>query len=285
MSGLDAALDALYGADPGEFVAIRKQLAAELRAAGDKDGAKQLLGARRPSTAAGARNQLARREPDLVETLLDRARELVAAQTRALSGNADAMRDAIRAHRTALDAATDAALAILGARANDGFRDEIVSTLRAASTDDDVARLVRTGRVIREASASGFPDVVGLTLVPDLVAKPASREQKAVAVGPAPPAATKVDERAAAAERKREAEVRREAERAREREAQRRAMLAARDDALARAAIADAEAADATARLESLRREVAEAEHQREAARERSRIASAEAARLTKSLE
>src|SRR6476660_475911 len=57
----DAALDELYGVEPSAFVATRKKLAADLRAAGDKDGARALLAARRPSTAAWALNQLARR--------------------------------------------------------------------------------------------------------------------------------------------------------------------------------------------------------------------------------
>ena len=165
-SPLAAALDELYGCDPGEFVAARKRLAADLRTAGEKDAAKELLAARRPSTAAWALNQVVRRQPDVVEALLDRSSELQAAQTRAISGKPEALRDAMRAHRKALDDATAAALAILGDRANDAFRSEIVSTLRAASVDDDTGRLLRTGRLTREAEFQGFPDATGLTLVP-----------------------------------------------------------------------------------------------------------------------
>ena len=68
---LEAALDELYGTYPAEFVTARKRLAATLRAGGDKAGAKVLQAARRPSTSAWALNQLARREPALVERLLD----------------------------------------------------------------------------------------------------------------------------------------------------------------------------------------------------------------------
>src|SRR5205823_4373234 len=55
-AALDAALDELYAAEPSDFVTTRKRLVAELRAAGAKESAKQLQGARRPGTAAWALN-------------------------------------------------------------------------------------------------------------------------------------------------------------------------------------------------------------------------------------
>ena len=122
---LEAALDELYGTEPSEFVAVRKRLATALREGGDKAGANVLQAARRPSTSAWALNQLARREPDVVESLLDASRALYAAQTRG-SNQPDVLRDAIRSHREALDAATDSATAVLGPRATDAFRNEIV---------------------------------------------------------------------------------------------------------------------------------------------------------------
>jgi hypothetical protein len=205
---LDAAFDELYGGDPSEFVATRKRLAAELRSRGDKAGAKELQAARRPSTSAWALNRLARQHAPLVETFLERSADLVAAQTRALSGRPDAMRAAFRTHRDALDAATDAALALLGSRANDSFRDEIVSTLRAASTDEDLARLLRAGRVVRESPAQGFPDATGLTLVPTLPPSPAKQAattaKQAAAAEKAERAARREQERAALARAQRE---------------------------------------------------------------------------------
>ena len=52
------ALQALYRAPLANFVAERKRLAAELRAAGDEDAAKQLAQRRRPPASAWAVNQL-----------------------------------------------------------------------------------------------------------------------------------------------------------------------------------------------------------------------------------
>jgi hypothetical protein len=242
---LEAARDELYSSDTNEFVEIRKRLAAALVASGDKVGAKELRAARRPSTSAWALNQLARRDPELIAVLLEQSAGLVAAQTRALSGRPEAMRDAMRAHRDALDATTDAALEILGVRANDGFRSEIVSTLRAASTDEEVGRLLTRGRLIREESSSGFPDATGLTLVP-------SPER------PKPTAKSKTAPREAPAHEQ----------------------LAELERAVSLAAAADRDAAQAHARIQQLQRELDAARQELNAALARSRTAKKEVAKL-----
>jgi hypothetical protein len=273
-SALDAALDQLYGADPGDFVAIRKRLSNDLRTAGHKDAAKELQAARRPSTAAWALNQLARVQPDVVERLLDRSSELQAAQTRAVSGKPDALREAMRAHRQALDAATLATLAILGDRANDAFRSEIVSTLRAASADDDTGRLLRTGRLTREAEFQGFPDATGLTLVPQPAeSKPRtgrSREQ----------ADTGTARGSEATEAAQAAEAAEAARLERERQAGRNAALAAQKAAQHKAEAAEANVKQAEARVERLHNELEVAQRALDAARDRSEAATQELARL-----
>ena len=190
---LEAALDELYGVEPDEFVATRKRLAADLRGAEAKDAAKTVLAARRPTTAAWALNQLSRRQPELVESLLDLSRELEAAQTRARAGDRDAMREATRAQRAALAAATDGALVPLGERANDSYRAQILATLHAASADETVGAQLRNGRLIREASGStGFPDGPNLTLVPELReetrAKPRAKTTDEARAAPKEPA-------------------------------------------------------------------------------------------------
>ena len=254
---LEDALDELYAADPSEFVATRKRLSGAVRDAGDKAGAKLLQGARRPSTSAWALNQLARREPQLVESLLDASSALYAAQTRG-SNQPDVLRDAIRAHRDALDAATDAALAVLGERANDSFRGEIVSTLRAVSTSEEVERQFRSGRLVREAASSGFPDAAGLTLVPDL---PASRPRDKPKAKPA------------AKRRERSEAAGADADTAREREARRRADLEAAETARADAEAAAADADRAEARVVELEDELKAARRELTDARVRSRKA------------
>jgi chromosome segregation ATPase len=257
---IDEALDELYGADPAEFVAVRKRLVAGLRTAGDKDGAKQLGEARRPSTSAWALNQLARSRPELIEQLLDRSRELQRAQTRALVGDRDAMRDSIRAHRATLEAATQAALAILGARASDAFRNEIVNTLRSASTDEDVGRVLQLGRLIREVDASaGFPHAAGLTVtaLPDRTERARPETEKARAT---PDHAAEIRRREIA---ERDAQQRKERELA---QAERGAAAAAAD------------AARSQARVDKLERDLGDARRRLDDARAREQQAAAELA-------
>jgi hypothetical protein len=253
---LETALDELYGVDPSEFVAVRKRLSASLRSAGDKDAVKELQAARRPSTSAWALNQVARRQPQLVASLLDASRALFAAQTRG-SNKPDVLRDAIREHREAIDATADAALALLGDRANDKFRGEIVSTLRAVSTDEAVSEQIRLGRIVREASASGFPDAAGLTLVPDL---PAPKPKTSGTAKPEK-SATRADTADKAAEA------------ARAREEKRRADLALKEAARQDAEAAEVEADRAQAQVDELQDALEVARRELRTARERSRKA------------
>lgn len=258
---LEAALDELYGVAPGDFVAVRKRLSAALRSDGDKDAAKELLAARRPSTSAWALNQVARRQPELVDGVLEASSALFAAQTRG-SNQPDVLRGAIRSHREAVDVAIDAALSVLGARANDKFRSEVVSTLRAVSTDDDIREQLQAGRIVREASSSGFPDAVGLTLVPDLPTAKANERPKT-------PKATKRAPNHA--DQPSRADVAAQAER--EREERRRALLASKDAARRDADAAEAEADRAQARVDELQAELEAARRELTTARARSRKA------------
>ena len=73
---LETALDELYGSDPADFVAVRKQIAARLRGAGERDAATTVLAARRPTAAAAALNQLAREQPEMITALLERSADL-----------------------------------------------------------------------------------------------------------------------------------------------------------------------------------------------------------------
>jgi hypothetical protein len=247
---LDEMLDQLYAADPSDFVALRKQLQGELRGAGKKPEAALLGRARRPSTAMWAVNQLVRRRPELVETLLTRSDELRAAQARPRA-DPDALREAIRAHRTAVAEAADAAVDVLGSRANEAFREEILSTLRAASSQPDVGRELRAGRLVRSDDVTlGFPEVGD------------------VAPGPSAPSKTRAEPARADATAEKS-----------KREAERQAALAL-DRALQDEATADAAAAAAQRRVDELGEQLASARDELRDARSRARKARAEAAAL-----
>jgi hypothetical protein len=89
-----SAQDALCGADPSEFVALRKRLAAELRRRGKK--ARRSCSPRRPSTSAWALNQMARNRTWWSSSSTP-GTELVAARTHSPAAK-DGMRGDTRAH-------------------------------------------------------------------------------------------------------------------------------------------------------------------------------------------
>jgi hypothetical protein len=126
----------LYRCLPEEFVGERKRLAAELKASGDKEGAKRVEKLVRPSISAWAVNQLWWQERASFEVLFESAGRL-------RGGDFGAM----RAHREALD----------------GLRTRAAEVLRAGSHATSEAVLRRVGNTLAALAASGGfePDLPG----------------------------------------------------------------------------------------------------------------------------
>lgn len=155
-------VDALYGGGRAEFVAARNRLVRKLKTAGEPERAAEVAQLRRPSVAAWAVNQLARRHPDDVDGLLRAGARLRAAQDEALAGgDPENLRDASRARRDALARLVDQAVGLLAEQGSspDAHRDAITATLDAASLDAEAGEAVRRGRLSSGLAApSGFGD-------------------------------------------------------------------------------------------------------------------------------
>src|SRR5215210_164393 len=76
----------LYGVRPGEFTAARNEEAKRLRSDGEREAAEAVRALRKPTVAAWALNQLARRRGKDLERLLKAGQELRAAQEELLGG-------------------------------------------------------------------------------------------------------------------------------------------------------------------------------------------------------
>lgn len=228
---LDELADALYSAPPTDFVATRDEAVREAKERGDKDFAKAAARLRRPTRAAWLANLLVRRRREQLEGLLGLAGSLADAQ-RTLDGDAlrklssqrrqlvaGMAREAGRLARAEHESVTESLLRELG------------DILEAALADPVVADEVRSGRLTRTISYSGF----GPDSDPDAAAQRAA--EKAAAPPPADDDAEPAEDPKEAARREREREERR------------------RD-------LADAEVIEATARE---RRDEAEAAHERAA--------------------
>ncbi|MFL5894268.1 MAG: hypothetical protein ACJ76Z_04030 [Thermoleophilaceae bacterium] len=153
-------VDRLYQLPLDEFTAERNALAAELRAAGDREAASEVKSLRKPSRAAWAANQLVHAEPDLVEALLGAGGELRQAHRQAASGRgAQQLRAAADAERAAVEQLLARAPAVLGADPAPALRETIRNTLRAASSDDDARALIASGRLVEELRPVGLGPV------------------------------------------------------------------------------------------------------------------------------
>jgi hypothetical protein len=222
-------VDRLYDAPLESFIEARNALVSELKKAGRDEDAEAVRTLRKPSAAAWATNQLARRHLREVDAFLDAAGRLRKVQ---LDGGD--VREATRAERDALERL----VRLAGEYATSTQLARVRQTLEAAAVAEDAAAQVRAGRLERELEPGGFGSLVAGT-----AARGRRREPD--------PAARRAVEEA----KKGVAELRRKADAAEEEARRRHGEWQRAEDAAREAAsrLADAEdaLAEAEARLES----------------------------------
>lgn len=169
-------LDQLYATTPENFTALRTELAAEAKKRGDAAAAKQLSGARKPTTAAWVVNQLTT-VPDAVARLRDLGSRLRAAHA---AGSGERIRELTAEQRRLTDELTQAALTSAGHKnPTPALRDDVHATVQAAVADPDVA--ARIGRLVKAERWSGFGDFGDVTVV-----STSTRSTRAPRAGQAP---------------------------------------------------------------------------------------------------
>lgn len=161
----------LFRDTPERFIAARDALVARLRETGRTAEAATVKALRKPTVVAWALDQLASRDAEGLQALLDAGAEVRAAQQAALSskrGAADRLRAAGAARRGAvadLAAVSIAALEEAG-RGGATHADAIVQALEVCSIDPDSGAALAAGTLQRPPKAgAGFGDVFGLTSV------------------------------------------------------------------------------------------------------------------------
>jgi hypothetical protein len=269
-AGLDAVADQLYGVPPDEFVGARDAAVTAARERGDRELAKAIGRLRRPTKAAWLANLLVRHRAAQLDGLLGLAAGLADAQ-RTLDGTALRQLSSKRHQLVAAMAREAGRLAQeAGDPAAEGVLRELQGILDAALARPEIAEQVRSGRLTRTLSYTGF----GPEADPDAVPLPATRPQAPTA----PPATEETPDPAttdtAAAEQARRARLQAERDRRAE------ALAAAEDEEAAARAKQDADDAareEAVTAREDARRRVAELTAELEAARERERTTAAAA--------
>jgi hypothetical protein len=148
--------DRLYALPPAEFTAARDDAAKAAKAAGDRAGATAIGKLRRPTVAAWLVNLLALRRPERLDELFDLGSALRQAQ-QGLRG--PELRELAARRRTVVAAlvreASDLAVAA-GASRSALPATEVETTLAAALADEDLAHLVRAGRLLKSGQYDGF---------------------------------------------------------------------------------------------------------------------------------
>ena len=154
--------DELYALPPQSFTAARNTRVAEARNSGDREAAERLAALKRPTVSAWLVNLVALRRPAAVAELIAVGESIRAAQGTLTPGRqaAAALRDLSTQRRQAIDAVL-ADVRALAAEAGDPAPDtqhlaEAESTFAAAMADEESARLVRSGRLLKPLSYSGF---------------------------------------------------------------------------------------------------------------------------------
>jgi hypothetical protein len=267
-AGLDAVADELYAVPPDEFVGARDAAVAAARERGDRDLAKAIGRLRRPTKAAWLANLLARHRAAQLEGLLGLAAGLADAQ-RTLDGTALRQLSSKRHQLVAAMAREAGRLAQeAGDPAAESVLRELQGILDAALARPEIAEQVKSGRLTRTLSYTGF----GPEADPDAVPVPATRP------APAEPSPETTEEAAPsdteAAERARLERLRAERDRRAE------ALSAAEDEEAAARAKQDTDEAardEAVTAREDARRRVAELTAELEAAREQERTATSAA--------
>jgi hypothetical protein len=146
------ARDRLYAAPLDGFVALRRELAVALKAAGDPAASRTVAAMAKPSRTAWALNQVARKRPDLVKGALDGYASAQAAQK---DGEGEAMRASARLYRDRVAEVIDAASGFVredGSELGSAQGRRIGATLQAIASGGDAALregLVR-GRLVAD---------------------------------------------------------------------------------------------------------------------------------------
>jgi hypothetical protein len=163
-------IDRLFEVPPEEFIGARDELAKRLKGEGRTEDAARVRSLRRPTVAAWAANQVARRHPEDVKELLEAGAALRQAQRKVLSGvRAGGFREGMERRRQVVNRLTRAAEKVLreSGHASAGTAEAVTATLEAASLDEEAADQFRAGRMSKELPApAGFGAAAGLELVP-----------------------------------------------------------------------------------------------------------------------
>jgi hypothetical protein len=164
----DVDVDALFELPLDEFTAARNALAKRLAKEGEAEAAEDVRKLAKPTVPAWAVNQLVRREPKLVASLIESGEAL---QDHLVEGRGgvEALRAAQQRERQAVRELVRAAEALLkgeGRSATAQTLERISETLSAGSKSAEGRAALESGRLSAELEPAGFEALVGMAPAP-----------------------------------------------------------------------------------------------------------------------
>jgi len=172
---IDDIADELYALPPADFLAARADHA---RKAPDKVIAKAISALRKPTMAAWAVNQLARKASAELAEALDLGARMREAQRR-LRGNE--LRNLGERRRELVNKLTRKAAELAGGKLGGEAEIQVRNTLGAALADQELADQVREGRLSKALEHTGFgPLSMTAPVVDDLADRREKRHERAV---------------------------------------------------------------------------------------------------------
>lgn len=163
---LEQSIDRLYGLPLDKFTSERNKLAGRLGKEGKKQDAEQVKSLKKPTLAAWAGNQLARKERMKIRALTEAAEQVRKAQAKLLEGSSpQVLKEADeRLSKVTADlrGAAGALLARAGHPPSDALLDRVRQTLRAAVVNDSDLERLKRGRLVEELNPAGFGGLVGI---------------------------------------------------------------------------------------------------------------------------
>jgi len=165
VNALPPEADKLLAVEPSEFVAARKQLAAELREAGRNEEAAEVAGLAKPTAAVFAVNRAARDRPNAARDAADAAERVRKAQ---LEGDPDAYATALEDLKRSLDLLAEVADTHVGSgkSPSEAMRRRVRDLVRSAVADDNARDALRRGALAEEIEAPGFSPFAGMAPKP-----------------------------------------------------------------------------------------------------------------------
>ena len=174
MSRVEDARD-LYALPLDEFTPARNELAARLRAAGDKGRAAEVMKLKKPNLVAWAINQVARRHPEKLDELAANAASIQEAS------DPHALRDHVQRRHALVQDLVSRGRSVLeesGHAAGANALNDITQTFYGATSPDDSALLVQ-GTLTKPLAASGLDQMLGIGLVGDAMDPGPARDRAA----------------------------------------------------------------------------------------------------------